>query len=65
MVVVLRKEIIKTGSGVEQEDSTKYRQMLVRTLHQCSIKFPDVAGSIIPVVSLVNIACLSNSLARR
>lgn len=61
MVVVLRKEIIKTGSGVEQEDSTKYRQMLVRTLHQCSIKFPDVAGSIIPV--LVEFLSDTNDLA--
>ena len=37
---------------MEHEDSGKYRQLLVRTLHQCSVKFQDVAGTIIPVVSL-------------
>ena len=26
-------------------------QMLVRTLHTCSVKFPDVATSIVPLVS--------------
>jgi coatomer subunit beta len=49
MVLVLKKEVVKTNN-VEHEDTGKYRQLLVRTLHTCSVKFPDVASAIIPVV---------------
>lgn len=49
MVLILKKEVVKTNN-VEYEDTGKYRQLLVRTLHQCSVKFPDVAGTIIPVL---------------
>ena len=49
MVLVLKKEVVKTNN-IEHEDTGKYRQLLVRTLHQCSVKFPDVASTIIPVV---------------
>ena len=52
MVLVLKKEVVKTNNSVEHEDTGKFRQLLVRTLHQCSVKFPDIAKSIIPVVSL-------------
>ena len=50
MVLVLKKEVVKTNNAVEHEDTGKYRQLLVRTLHQCTVKFPDVAATIIPVV---------------
>lgn len=50
MVLVLKKEVVKTNNSMEHEDSGKYRQLLVRTLHQCSVKFQDVAGTIIPVL---------------
>lgn len=50
MVQLLKKEIIRTAGG-EQEDAGKYRQLLVRTLHSCSIKFPDVAATVIPVLT--------------
>lgn len=60
MVLVLKKEVTKTHS-VEHEDTGKYRQLLVRTLHTCSIKFPDVAGSVIPV--LVEFLSDTNELA--
>ncbi|KAK7106999.1 coatomer subunit beta-like isoform X3 [Littorina saxatilis] len=49
MVLVLKKEVVKTNN-VEHEDTGKYRQLLVRNLHQCSVKFPDVASTIIPVL---------------
>ncbi|XP_022920365.1 coatomer subunit beta [Onthophagus taurus] len=49
MVLVLKKEVAKTHD-VEHEDTGKYRQLLVKTLHSCSIKFPDVASSVIPVL---------------
>lgn len=37
MVLVLKKEVAKTHN-VEHEDTGKYRQLLVRTLHMCCIK---------------------------
>lgn len=49
MVLVLKKEVSKTHN-IEHEDTGKYRQLLVRTLHSCSIKFPDVAATVIPVL---------------
>lgn len=49
MVLVLKKEVVKTNN-VEHEDTGKYRQLLVRTLHQCSVKFPDIAPTVIPVL---------------
>lgn len=50
MVLVLKKEVAKTHDA-EHEDTGKYRQLLVRTLHSCSIKFPDVAATVIPVLA--------------
>lgn len=50
MVQLLKKEVLRTAGG-EQEDTGKYRQLLVRTLHACSIKFPDVAAAVIPVLT--------------
>ncbi|EDW75128.1 uncharacterized protein Dwil_GK19864 [Drosophila willistoni] len=60
MVLVLKKEVAKTHN-VEHEDTGKYRQLLVRTLHTCSIKFPDVAANVIPV--LVHFLSDTNELA--
>lgn len=50
MVLVLKKEVAKTHNVVEHEDTGKYRQLLVRTLHSCCIKFPDVAQTVIPAL---------------
>ncbi|KAF6039763.1 COPB1 [Bugula neritina] len=63
MVLVLKKEVIKTNEAVEQDDAVKYRQLLVKTLHQCSVRFPDVAPSIIPV--LMEFLSDSSELAAR
>ncbi len=60
MVLVLKKEVSKTHN-IEHEDTGKYRQLLVRTLHNCSIKFPDVANSVIP--ALVEFLSDQNELA--
>ncbi|XP_076054623.1 coatomer subunit beta [Oratosquilla oratoria] len=49
-VEVLKKEVGKTHNTVEHEDTGKYRQLLVRTLHSVSIKFPDVAANVIPIL---------------
>jgi len=50
MVLILKKEISKTQGVVEQEDTGKYRQLLVRTLHSTCIKFPDISSSVIPLL---------------
>merc|ERR1719245_2674329 len=50
MVLILKKEISKTAGSVEQEDTGKYCQLLVRTLHSACIKFPDVANTVIPLL---------------
>lgn len=50
MVLVLRKEVVKTNNATDHEDTGRYRQLLVRTLHQLSVKFPDVASSMIAVL---------------
>ena len=55
LVIVLKKEVIKTNNVTEHEDTDKYRQLLVRTLHSCSVRFPDMAANVIPVVSLPTI----------
>ena len=49
MVMFLKKEIDKTNND-QQEDTGRYRQLLVRTLHSATIKFPDVAQQIFPVL---------------
>ncbi|XP_033629126.1 coatomer subunit beta-like [Asterias rubens] len=50
MVLVMKKEVSKTHNVGEHEDTGKYRQLLVRTLHSCSVKFPDVAAQVIPLL---------------
>lgn len=50
MVQLLKKEILRTTGG-GHEDAGKYRQLLVRTLHACSMKFADVAVTVIPVMT--------------
>ncbi|CAJ0957695.1 unnamed protein product, partial [Mesorhabditis belari] len=49
MVMFLKKEISKT-SNESADDAARYRQELVRTLHTATIKFPDVASQIVPVL---------------
>lgn len=51
VVMILKKEITKTHTEESPtDDSGNYRQILVRTLHACSVKFPDVAESVAPVL---------------
>lgn len=56
VVSVLKKEAVKTNTGAtagEQEDAARYRQLLVRALHQCAIRYPNVAASTIPLVRFI------------
>ena len=61
VVLVLKKEVANTSNGgassegaSESGDMAGYRQSLVRTLHACSIKFPAVAPSVVPLVSTLS-----------
>ncbi|KAL3994851.1 Coatomer subunit beta [Acanthocheilonema viteae] len=49
MVMYLKKEVGRSSDGTADE-AERYRQMLVRTLHSTTIKFPDVAANILPVL---------------
>lgn len=49
MVMFLKKQIDKANND-GQEDNGAYKQLLVRTLHSATIKFPDVAQQIFPVL---------------
>ena len=46
VVAVLKKELMKTQNK-ELERSGEYRQMLVQSIHQCAVKFPNVAGAVV------------------
>ena len=46
VVGVLKKEAVKTQNK-DAEDGGKYRAMLVRAIHQCAVRFPEVAGTVL------------------
>ena len=50
--LIYLQEINKTGGTgkVDADEASKYRQLLVRTLHSCCIRFPDVASNVIPLL---------------
>lgn len=50
MVGLLKKELSKTNNTNELDDIDKYKQLLIRSLHSLSVKFPDVAPVIVPAV---------------
>jgi coatomer subunit beta len=48
VVGVLRKEAVKTQTaGHEAERGAEYRSLLVHAIHQCAVRFPDVAASVL------------------
>jgi len=51
VVMVLKKEVTKTHTEGGSDDSGNYRQILVRTLHTCCIKYPDVAPTVVPMLT--------------
>eukprot|EP00124_Ichthyophonus_hoferi_P005607 Ihof_evm1s859 gene=Ihof_evmTU1s859 len=48
VVLVLKKEIGKTHE--ESDTSDQYRQQLVKAMHTCALKFPNVAANIVPIL---------------
>merc|ERR1719447_599992 len=51
IVMILKKEVTKTHTEGAEDDSGNYRQLLVRTLHTCCVKYPDVAPSVVPMLT--------------
>lgn len=51
IVQILKKEVTKTHTEGAEDDSGNYRQLLVRTLHTCCVKYPDVAPSVVPMLT--------------
>ncbi|XP_062197148.1 coatomer subunit beta-1 [Phragmites australis] len=46
VVLYLKKEVVKTQAA-EAEKGGDYRQMLVQAIHACTVKYPEVAGSVV------------------
>ncbi|TPX35212.1 hypothetical protein SmJEL517_g02342 [Synchytrium microbalum] len=49
VVGFLKKELLKTHDQ-EYEKNTEYRQLLIHAIHQCAIKFSEVAASVVHVL---------------
>jgi len=45
---LLKKEIIKTEGTPDKQDT--YRKLLVDTMHQCAIKFPNVVSNVVELL---------------
>lgn len=50
LVKYLEKEVMKTENVTEHDDTDKYRQLLVRALHTCSVRYSDIAPQVIPIL---------------
>ncbi|PON27591.1 coatomer subunit beta [Trichoderma gamsii] len=49
VVLLLKKELSKTVDQ-EYEKNTEYRSLLIHTIHQCAIKFSEVAASVVELL---------------
>ena len=47
VVNVLKREVTKTADDTDGAKGVVYRNMLVRAIHGCAVKFPDVAESVV------------------
>ena len=47
VVGVLKKEVLKTQQMATDDKNSEYRQLLIGCIHQCAVKFPDVAGNVV------------------
>lgn len=61
VVLLLKKELSKTVDQ-EYEKNTEYRQLLIQSIHQCAIKFSEVAASVVDLL-MDFIADFSNTSA--
>lgn len=45
VVLLLRKELVKTSTS--QDAATEYRQLLIKSLHACAVRFSEVASTVL------------------
>merc|ERR1719427_702476 len=50
LVKFLEKEINKSSNTQGHDNTAQYRQLLVKTMHSCTVKFPEVVSHVIPVL---------------
>lgn len=53
VVNLLKKEMVKSSQAAaanENEKIGEYRQMLIQSIHQAAVKFPEIAGSVVDVM---------------
>jgi coatomer subunit beta len=61
IVMLLKKELSKTVDE-QYEKNSEYRQLLIQSIHQCAIKFSEIAASVVDVL-MDFIVDFSNSAA--
>ncbi|KAI8956320.1 Coatomer, beta subunit [Xylaria longipes] len=61
VILLLKKELSKTVDQ-EYEKNAEYRQLLIQSIHQCAIKFSEVAASVVDLL-MDFIADFSNTSA--
>ena len=49
VIMLLKKELAKTVDE-QYEKNAEYRQLLIQTIHQCAIKFSEIAASVVDVL---------------
>lgn len=49
VIMLLKKELAKTVDE-QYEKNAEYRQLLIQSIHQCAIKFSDIAASVVDVL---------------
>jgi coatomer subunit beta len=49
VVQVLKREVVRTR-GSDLEKGGAYRTMLIQSIHQCAVKFPDIADSVVHIL---------------
>lgn len=53
VVQILKKEVIKSQSNEQADKADEYRQLLVRALHTCASRFPEVASNVIMLMDFL------------
>ena len=49
VVGVLKREVVRTRDS-DLENCSEYRTMLIQAIHTCSLKYPEIAGSVVHVL---------------
>jgi len=53
VVQVLKKEVVQTQANEHADKASEYRQLLVRALHQCASRFPEVASNVLMLMDFL------------